>query len=137
MLSSKDPLARRKRLGLSDLAGTKIVFLSQTSEPDIRVKFRKRCLEAGFEPNIVVEVDQLEVLLAFVAAGVGMSCVPSLVSRLPFRGVAVRPLSGGIEGGISMVWNPAQLTPAARQFLTIMRSERDAAPAERPHTERG
>jgi DNA-binding transcriptional LysR family regulator len=131
LMSSKSSLAKRKQLQLSHLAGEKLIFLRQASEPDIRTKFRKRCLEAGFEPNVVVEVDQLEVLLAFVAAGVGVSCAPSLVSRLPFPGLTIRPLSGGVEGGISMVWNPARLTPTARQFLTIIRSERDALEARK------
>jgi DNA-binding transcriptional LysR family regulator len=132
VLSSKSPLARLKELELSDLAGMKIVFLRQESEPEIRSKFRKRCLEAGFEPNVVAEVDQLEVLLAFVSADVGVSCVPSLVRRLPFPGVTIRPFSGGVEGGINMVWNPARLTPSARQFLAVMRSERDAPEGGKP-----
>jgi len=132
LLSSTNQLARRKQLQLSHLAAEKIIFLRQASEPEIRTRFRKRCLEAGFEPNVVMEVDQLEALLAFVAAGVGVSVVPSLVRRLPFAGVSIRPLSGGIEGGISMVWNPARLTPTARQFLTIIRRERDALEDGRP-----
>jgi DNA-binding transcriptional LysR family regulator len=123
--------ARIAGIQRSHLAGERIIFLRQASEPDIRARFRKRCLEAGFDPNIVVEVDQLEALLAFVAAGVGVSLVPSLVRRLPFPGVTIRSMSGGIEGGISMVWNPTQLTATARQFITVMRRKRDALAADK------
>jgi len=129
LVSTDNPLAKRKRLRLEDLAGAKIVFLRQASEPEVRRKFRAHCLEAGFEPDIALEVEQLEVLLAFVAAGIGVSCVPALVSRVAFPGVKVIPLSSGVEGGISMVWNPTRLSPSAQRFLTIVRKERDGQTA--------
>jgi DNA-binding transcriptional LysR family regulator len=133
LVPSHSPLAKLKRLELSALAGSKMVFLRQASEPDVRMKFRARCLESGFEPNIIVEVEQLEVLLAFVAAGVGVSCVPGLVSRIPFPGVTIVPFTSGVEGGISMVWNPGRLSPTAERFLAVMRKERDAGkPARVP-----
>jgi len=127
LVPTKSPLAKRRRLALKELASSKFLFLRQASEPDVRRKFRSRCLAAGFEPDVLVEVDQLEVLLAFVAGGLGVSCVPALVRRVPFPGVSIVPLADGVRGGISMVWNPTRLSPVAKQFLDVVRRERDRA----------
>jgi DNA-binding transcriptional LysR family regulator len=125
VLAERDPLAKRKTLALHDLAACKFVFLKQESEPEVTMRFRQRCISAGFDPQIVVEVDQLEVLLAFVAAGVGISCVPALVSRVRFSGIRAVPLSLDVMGGISAVWDPKNISASGRRFLEILREERD------------
>jgi DNA-binding transcriptional LysR family regulator len=113
----------RKSSSKPDLAGEKLVFLKQASEPEVHTFFRRRCAEAGFTPDIVMEVDQLEVLLALVAAGVGVSCVPGFVRRLRFPGVKAIPLVPVVPAGISAVWNPQTLPATGQRFLEILRAE--------------
>jgi DNA-binding transcriptional LysR family regulator len=62
------PLAKRKTLRLGELARERFVFLKLDNEPQTRALFRQRCLDAGFEPDVALEIEQLEVLLAMVAA---------------------------------------------------------------------
>ena len=118
-------LAGRKALELHELAPYPFVFLKQDSEPEVRSRFRQRCALAGFEPEIVLEVDQLEALLAFVAAGVGVSCVPAFVARVKFAGLTSVPLKLEVMGGISAVWNPSTLPEAGRRFLELLQHERE------------
>jgi DNA-binding transcriptional LysR family regulator len=128
LLPENHPLARRKRLALAALAGEKFVFLKNASEPELHLRFRRRCIDAGFEPNIVFEIEQVEVLLALVAAGVGVACAPGLVRMLTFPGIVLTPLQPEIQTGISAVWDPRRRSTAVQNFLTLLREERRARP---------
>ena len=123
VLPSRHPLSKRARVELSELAGESFIFLKQQSEPQIHEYFRAHCVNAGFEPRFVMEVEHVEALLAFVAAGFGISCVPSLVERIRFRGVRTVPLALEVRGGISAVWQPKRLSPTATHFLELLRAE--------------
>jgi DNA-binding transcriptional LysR family regulator len=128
VLPSRHRLAKRPRVELAELAGESFIFLKPQSEPQIYEYFRAHCARAGFEPRFVMEVEHLEALLAFVAAGFGISCVPSLVERVPFRGVTSVPLALEARGGISAVWQPRHLSPTATQFLDLLRAELATSP---------
>lgn len=128
VLPSRHPLAKRRSLELSELGGESFIFLKQQSEPQIHEYFRAHCARAGFEPRFVMEVEHVEALLAFVAAGFGVSCVPDLVQRMPFRGVKTVPLTLDVRGGISAVWQPQRLSPTAAHFLELLRAELEPRP---------
>jgi DNA-binding transcriptional LysR family regulator len=123
VLPSRHPLSKRDRVELNALAGEPFIFLRQQSEPQIYEYFRAQCARAGFEPRFVMEVEHIEALLAFVAAGFGVSCVPSLVDQIRFRGVTTVPLALDTRGGISAVWHPQRLSPTASHFLELLRAE--------------
>ena len=129
VVSSRHPLARRKAVELAELADEPFLFLKRQSEPQIYEHFLGHCARAGFQPRVVMEVEHSEALLSFIAAGIGVSCVPSLVEKLRVKGVVTLPLRPEIRGGISAVWNPQRLTPPAARFLEALRSE--LVPAQR------
>lgn len=124
LLPTRHPLASRARVPLKALANEDFVFLKSTSEPRVRQFFRERCRAVGFEPRIVVESEQLEVLLSLVAAGVGVCCLPGFVRGVHYRGVVALPLTPAILGGVSVVWDPATLSAAGHNFLNVLRHER-------------
>jgi len=123
VLPSRHPLVKRSRLELSQLSSEPFIFLRQRSEPQIYEHFLAQCARAGFEPRFVMEVEHIEALLAFVAAGFGVSCVPSLVERIAFKGVSTVPLALEARGGISAVWQPTRVTPTTAHFLQLLRAE--------------
>ncbi|RYZ05603.1 MAG: LysR family transcriptional regulator [Myxococcales bacterium] len=123
VLPSRHPLSKRSRVELGELAGESFIFLKQQSEPQVHEHFRAHCVRAGFEPRFVMEVEHVEALLAFVAAGFGVSCVPDFVQQLRFHGVKTVPLALEARGGISAVWHPKRLSPTAAQFLELLRAE--------------
>lgn len=128
VLPSRHPLSKRSRLELSELAHETFIFLRQQSEPQIYEHFRAKCAAAGFEPRFAMEVEHVEALLAFVAAGFGVSCVPSLVEQVRFKGVSTVPLALETRGGISAVWQPQRLNPTAAHFLELLRAELASQP---------
>lgn len=123
VLPTRHALAGAAAVELRALASERFVFLGRQSEPQIDAFFRAHCARAGFEPKVVMEVEQLEALLSFVAAGVGVSCAPALVNRLPFPGVRTVPLLPVIQGGISAVWSADKLSATGERFLRVLREE--------------
>lgn len=122
MLARNHALARRKQLSLAQLADEPFVFVRRESEPDISELFVRRCAAAGFTPRIVLHATSLEVLLAFIAAGLGISVMPSLVTRVGFPGVKAVPLHPTVPATIHAVWNPERTSPVTGRFLSWLRA---------------
>lgn len=131
VLSTRHALASEGAVELRALASERFVFLGRRSEPQIDGFFRAHCARAGFEPKVVIEVEQVEALLSFVAAGVGVSCAPALVNRIPFPGVKTVPLLPDIQGSISAVWSPDKLSATGERFLRVLREELQRAKSSR------
>jgi DNA-binding transcriptional LysR family regulator len=112
--------ATRRSIALAALANEDLVFLRREVEPQTHRAFVGRCREAGFEPRIAVEVDQLEMMLGSVAAGLGIACISSFVSHLGFPGIIAVPLTPTVATKICAVWDPQQLAPAAQNFLDLV-----------------
>jgi DNA-binding transcriptional LysR family regulator len=127
VVSSYHPLAKRNGVELAELADEKFIFLRSASEPQLHMYLRRRCAAAGFEPKIAFELDQLELLLALVASGVGVAVFSGLLRALNFPGLTLLALSPEILTGISAVWDPRHLSAASQNFLTLLRLERKAS----------
>lgn len=126
-------LARRRAVRLRELSEEPMVFLVQRDEPQVNQAFRQRCAAAGFEPRIAAEVEDVESVLGFVAAGIGVACVPGLVRSLPFPGTTVVDLEPAAPTGIWAVWQRHSLSATATQFLDVLRAC-SAERARRPRT---
>lgn len=77
-------------------------------------------VEAGIEPQVVVEVDHREALLPLVAAGAGATILPaSMITAAPDAAVRVTVLDPQIERRVGIVVRDAPLTPAAIRLLEV------------------
>ncbi|OBI02940.1 LysR family transcriptional regulator [Mycolicibacter heraklionensis] len=87
-------LAERAEVPLAELARENWVVSTQTGLcPDTRV-FRKACQRAGFEPTVSYRAEGYGTVQGFVAAGLGVSLVPSLAASGVRADVAVRRVAG-------------------------------------------
>jgi DNA-binding transcriptional LysR family regulator len=128
LLPAGHRLAERAELRAQDFATEPLVALSRASEPLIWQRFSDGCARAGFTPRVALEVDQVDTLLAFVAAGLGCSFAPAHVHTLRVEGVVQRPFLPTVPSGTVAVWNPDRLTPVAERFLTALRACVAASP---------
>jgi DNA-binding transcriptional LysR family regulator len=88
------PLARRRRVALGALAGERWLFpriVGGTSSSYDRL-MRGACAVAGFEPQILFEINDCQTAQGFVAAGMGIAVLPRLALHPLHDGVAVRHL---------------------------------------------
>ncbi|WP_460301811.1 LysR family transcriptional regulator [Actinocorallia aurea] len=91
-----DQRPRRSPMTVEDLNGRDLVMFRVGY--DLRDSTISACRQAGFEPRYAVEGGEMDAVLRFVEAGLGIAVVPSMVlaGRPGLRGV---PLSPGENGG--------------------------------------
>jgi DNA-binding transcriptional LysR family regulator len=92
VLPPTHPLARRRELRLADLAAERFTAPPGGGFFPYRTLLDRLCADAGFEPNVVHEVNDVTIVRAFVAAGLGVAVLPELALPPPHHDVAVRPV---------------------------------------------
>ncbi|BDG07323.1 LysR family transcriptional regulator [Anaeromyxobacter paludicola] len=113
-----NPLARRRRLALADLAGQPLVLF----RPDFALHDRilAACRGAGFTPEVVSESAQWDFIAALVAADLGVALLPGTIcARLDPRRVRDLPLDGPeIAWNLALVWRrDPWIPPAVRAWI--------------------
>jgi len=84
------------------------------------------CKKAGFVPTVAQEVAPMESVIGLVAAGVGVSVVPSVAKRLLITGVEYRPLYEDYAVmEFAMAWRKDNTSPVVRSFVDLMSSIKD------------
>ncbi|MFQ2152298.1 LysR family transcriptional regulator [Aeromonas sanarellii] len=83
-----------------------------------------RFLGANRLSGIIQEAEDIQTLVALVAAGIGNAILPRSVGFIAGREVTLYPLFGPwSEWEISLVWNPEFADPIRDRFLTLVRAE--------------
>jgi LysR family transcriptional regulator, transcription activator of glutamate synthase operon len=113
------PLGQQQQIALADLAEERFISLSPTSA--LRRLTDSLCEEAGFEPDVVFEAEDLSTVRGFVAAGLGVAIVPAPRAGSPEA--ATGPLlyrditDAGAVREITLTWSAERrLLPAADLF---------------------
>jgi DNA-binding transcriptional LysR family regulator len=129
------PLAGRSSLRLEELASDP--WLCGSSETSCRQLTLRSCEQAGFTPDVAYESNDYTVMLALVAAGMGVTLVPDLALLIPSPEVpmiAIEPQppirrvwaltleagsrSGATDAMLEVLGEvSAEIIPAARQAL--------------------
>jgi DNA-binding transcriptional LysR family regulator len=95
VVPSQHPLARKRRLTLSELARERWLFprsIGGVSSTYNRL-MRGACAVAGFEPDVLFEINDCQTAQGFVAAGMGIAVLPHLAIYPRHPGVTVRRLA--------------------------------------------
>ncbi|HEX2771808.1 MAG TPA: LysR family transcriptional regulator [Micromonosporaceae bacterium] len=105
VVASVDPLPAASATGrvrIADLREQPLVMFRKGY--DLREMTLRACREAGFEPSFAVEGGEMDAVLSFVEAGLGIALVPRIVvARRP--GIRVAPLEPpGLHRTIAVAW---------------------------------
>jgi DNA-binding transcriptional LysR family regulator len=122
-LPAKHPLTRRRQIGLRTLANEPFVFVLRDAVPVYHDTVLRMCRQAGFVPRAPHEVDHLQMLLAMVAAGSGVSLVPKGAQKWRQYRVVYRPLHGAETHMIETVvaWRRQDTSATVRAFVEVVR----------------
>ena len=110
-VAADDPVARRSRVRLSDLANRE--FIEYRPGSALRASIDRACHAVGLRRHVVCEVDALADLVELVALGLGVSLLPPAAIRL----------AGGRAIGIAT--EPA----IPRELVLVTPREREPSPA--------
>jgi DNA-binding transcriptional LysR family regulator len=119
-LPSGHPLASRKVIPLGLLAKEPFVMFPRTRGPAYFDQLIRLCNEAGFTPRIVQEAPQLDIV-SLVAAGLGVSLLPSSIRAIRRAGIVLRPIVGGPRTDLLVAWSARSSSAVLREFLEVVR----------------
>lgn len=124
-------LAGRKSIKLSALKTEPWVSLSDAFFPGRREFLRSICQQAGFEPQIVNEVDSLSMMLGAVTAGEGVAVMPAHAGKLPHGGCVFVPLAAPVPMSELLLVLPKQEPSRELTTLTSLIAENAARIAQK------
>ncbi|MEV0478451.1 LysR family transcriptional regulator, partial [Streptomyces prunicolor] len=107
---------RGRTVRISDLEGERLVMFRHGY--DLRELTVAACRAEGFEPDFAVEGGEMDAVLGFVRAGLGVAVVPRMVATKSGRGLRVTPLARpGLHRTIALAHRSDVAPPrAAREF---------------------
>ncbi|MFE5867759.1 LysR family transcriptional regulator [Streptomyces roseifaciens] len=112
------PPVRRRALRVADLEGLPMVMFRHGY--DLREITMAACRAAGFEPVFTVEGGEMDAVLGFVRAGLGLAVVPGMVAAR--SGLRVTPFEGTrMRRTIALAHRKDVAPPrAARELRTVL-----------------
>jgi DNA-binding transcriptional LysR family regulator len=128
------PVGREGDVSLRDLARCGLVFFPQAQAPTMHAGILRAMRRLGEEGRVTQEATRTATLLSCVAAGCGVSLLPSATRRLVFSGVRYcevreRSLLPTLE--LSAVW-PARSRPTLADGFAALLAAPASARASRP-----
>jgi DNA-binding transcriptional LysR family regulator len=114
------PLASRSRISLKALADEPFIMVSRLQATRLYDQLIALCRHCGFSPRIVQEAMPYQTITSLVAAGLGVSLVPSSVKAFARKGVSfvqLREQPPDLE--IVMFWQKSVPPPVLRSFLEV------------------
>jgi DNA-binding transcriptional LysR family regulator len=125
-LPARHPLAGSRRgLTLKSLAHETFIGYPRAAGAGLYDSVIAACIVSGFSPDIAHEAPQIVSTLNLVAAGMGISVVPSSMQRLRLDAVVYRPLSGphNPKGQLNLAVRDDALASPATAFLALVRKD--------------
>lgn len=121
LLVARDhPLADKSRIRMTDLSDER--WVNSTQGCGCRLAVFHACAQAGFEPNVAFETDEILAVQALVANGMGVTLMPQLALTAVHPGVAVRPV--GRDAPIRHIYaarlRDAYRSPATTAMLQLL-----------------
>lgn len=121
------PLAEREEIDLIEIAKEPIVAMK--SSYGLRLTLEQLCREAGFQPQISVEAEEVSTLLGLVGAGFGVSLAPGRNDNGLCKFIPV--VSPPCKRAVGLSWRKGRyLPPLTEKFRTYI-LEKFSAP-EKP-----
>ncbi len=113
----------RRTVRVADLEGERLVMFRHGY--DLRELTVAACRAEGFEPDFAVEGGEMDAVLGFVRAGLGLAVVPRMVAARSGRGLRVTPLARpGLHRTIALAHRSDVAPPRAARELQRMLLER-------------
>jgi DNA-binding transcriptional LysR family regulator len=127
VVSSAAAPAPRSPVRISDLQGERLVMFRHGY--DLRELTVAACRAKGFDPSFTVEGGEMDAVLGFVRAGLGLAVVPSMVAARAGRDLRVTPLAApGLRRTVALAHRSDVAPPrAARELQKVLLSIRTTA----------
>ncbi len=120
-LPAGHPMASRDSLRLAEVAGDAFVSQPRELAATLYDRLVKLATRAGFQPSIIQHAQQINGLLALVAAGLGLALVPASMRTVRLAGVCYVPLEDpDAYLLLAVACRADDHSPALQQFLATV-----------------
>lgn len=120
-LPASHALATREVLGMGDVADESFVTQPRQLAATLHDRLAALAEAAGFEPRIVQHAQQINGLLALVAAGLGLALVPATMRAVHLAGVTYVPLADPLAHLLlAVAYRAGDQSPVLAQFLATV-----------------
>lgn len=113
------PLAKKRALSVADLRDEPFVTGAE-AESGIANAVLHMCLSAGFSPRKRYQAASVPMLLALVAAGLGIGVVPASARSVSVAGVVFRCLGGVASVQVALAWNRSHHSRVVANLLKTL-----------------
>lgn len=114
----KHPLAQRAFISMEDLSAERFILVEREVWPSWYDDIVAKCRDAGFSPSVRQNVKEIQTIIGLVAAGLGVSIVPSSTTNLYTRDVAYVNIEGNAPRvEMSIAWRTDNHSILVQQFL--------------------
>ncbi|MET1060759.1 MAG: LysR substrate-binding domain-containing protein [Nocardioides sp.] len=110
-------------LAMSDLRVEPFVMYAD-SHSAVNEAVLRSCRDAGFIPHREHEAPGTAVLLALVAAGLGVALAPESVQASPLRGVVFREVPDAATTDLALAWRTEDASPLVASILGVLDADR-------------
>ncbi len=109
-------LARKRAVAVGQLKDEPFVLFSRSASPDYHARILSVCADAGFYPEVRMQVRHWLAVVSLVSQGMGVALVPDAMRHCALPGAVFRPLAGsGWQSEAYGVW------PAASRNVLVPR----------------
>jgi len=116
-------LASQSFLSVKDLQSERFFMVPHSLAPGLYNQILGLCAEAGFHPEIDQEIGQIDIIVNFIAEGLGVALMPQSVQLLHREDVVYRELPPSpILAEIDAVWMEENRNPILEHFIQTVRN---------------
>jgi DNA-binding transcriptional LysR family regulator len=114
----------KQSLSLQDLTQESFILHPRSEGPFLYDGFLKLCRQAGFEPQIVKEVNSHQTRICFVAAGMGITFIPAGLQESVSQDLVCKPMGGDFTMKIEFAaaWRSVVTLPVLQEFIKVLQS---------------
>jgi DNA-binding transcriptional LysR family regulator len=121
VLPKQHYLLFKQSLSLEDLAQESFILHPRSEGPFLYDEFLKLCHQAEFKPQIVKEVGSHQTRICLVAAGMGITFIPTGLQILVSQDVVCKPIENlSLQLEFAAVWRSFVDTPVLQEFLALL-----------------
>ncbi|MBI2725814.1 MAG: LysR family transcriptional regulator [Polaromonas sp.] len=136
-MSEGHRLAGRNPISLAELTSEAFVLSPRSKRCGLYDQVIRVCNSAGFNPAVAQETGEMQIMLGFVAEGVGITLLPAHVTKLVAQGVVFRPLlEASAAGELASAHRATESSTVIERFTQLIRECTNYTPPTQGKVER-
>ena len=124
-LPQNHPLSTQSEVEVQQLESEPFITFQRDRGCGLYDRVITLCQMAGFSPRVIQEADEMQVILGFVAAGLGISLLSASVEHFQRPGVVYRSLRSSTKVTLAMAWQRDKPSAVRRAFVEVVRGWRE------------